>query len=32
MTYLVNTNQKEAEIAFAALGMTISDQVMSSGI
>lgn len=32
MTYQANTNQKEAEIAIAALGMIISDQVMSSGI
>ena len=32
MTYQVNTNQKEAEIDIAALGMTISDQAMSLGI
>ena len=32
MTYQVNTNQKEAEIDIAALGMTISDHVMSLGI
>lgn len=32
MTYQVNTNQKEAGIDIAAVGMTISDQVISLGI